>query len=127
METQLDFSLPAIPLSVRQSREAVGEVVARLGLSPPVIDDVRLCVSEAVANVVRHAYGRNVGDLGITVERGDSEVTIAVRDDGIGLSQFQREGDLGYGLRIIEQLTQRCAITSAPGVGTEVRMVFGLR
>jgi hypothetical protein len=44
----------------------------------------------------------------------------------VGLGGFQREGDLGYGLRIIEQLTLRCAITSAPNMGTEVLMVFAL-
>jgi anti-sigma regulatory factor (Ser/Thr protein kinase) len=126
METLPEVSLPAAPASVREARGAIAEIATKAGASPRAIEDIRLCVSEAVANVVRHAYARNDGDLTITVEQGASELTVIVRDDGVGLNAFQRDGDLGYGLRIIEQLAQRYAITSAPNMGTEVRMVFAL-
>jgi anti-sigma regulatory factor (Ser/Thr protein kinase) len=125
METQLEASLPAVPVSVRDARETVGEIAAKAGASDRAIEDVRLCVSEAVANVVRHAY-REHGDVSIMVEREGEELTVVVRDDGVGLGGFQREGDLGYGLRIIDELTRRCAISSMPDMGTEVRMVFAL-
>jgi anti-sigma regulatory factor (Ser/Thr protein kinase) len=126
MHTHLHTSMPAVPLSVREAREHVGEIAVSLGASDVTVEDLRLCVSEAAANVVRHAYGRDEGELDITVERTGDELTVVVRDDGAGLSGFQRDGDLGYGLRIIEQLTRRCAITSAPNMGTEVRMVFAV-
>jgi anti-sigma regulatory factor (Ser/Thr protein kinase) len=125
METQLEVSLPAVPMSVRDARETIGEIAAKAGASERAIEDIRLCVSEAVANVVRHAY-RDQGDVSLTVERENGELTVVVRDDGVGLGGFQREGDLGYGLRIIDELTRRCAISSMPDLGTEVRMVFAL-
>ena len=126
MNTQIEVSLPAAPVSVREARDAVAEIAAKAGAPRRVIEDIRLCVSEAVANVVRHAYRRNDGDLTMTVERDASDLLVVVRDDGVGLNGFQRDGDLGYGLRIIEQLAGRCSITSAPNAGTEVRMVFDL-
>jgi anti-sigma regulatory factor (Ser/Thr protein kinase) len=126
MHTNLEVSLPAAPASVREARDTVAEVAANAGASSQSIEDIRLCVSEAVANVVRHAYQRREGDVSMTVERSGSELTVIVRDDGVGLDAFRRDGDLGYGLRIINELTVRCSITSAPPTGTEVRMVFTL-
>jgi anti-sigma regulatory factor (Ser/Thr protein kinase) len=126
MSSQLVVSLPAVPLSVRKAREKVAEVTRELGVPQHVIEDARLCVSEAATNVVRYAYADGDGKLDIRVGKSDTELTVVVRDEGVGLTSFQREGELGHGLRIIDQLTRRCAITSAPHVGTEVRMVFGL-
>ena len=55
---RLAFSLPVAPESVCDARRAVGEVVSRWTDDDGVVEDVRLCVSEAVTNVVRHAYAR---------------------------------------------------------------------
>ena len=126
MDTYLHVSLPAVPVSVREARDVVGDTARRVGAPEGVVEDVRLCVSEAVANVVRHAYGHEEGDAALTVEHDGDELTVLVRDEGVGLSGFRREGDLGYGLRIIDRLSRRCSITSVPGMGTEVRMVFAV-
>ena len=50
------LSLPATALGVRAARSAVDDVVRRLSTDDELRRDVRLCVSEAVTNVVRHAY-----------------------------------------------------------------------
>ncbi len=101
-------------------------MAAELGASPRVVDDVRLCVSEAATNAVRHAYRHGGGELRIRVDARDGAFTVVVRDDGVGLVGFQREGELGHGLRIMERLATRFAIESAPDAGTRVRMVFEL-
>jgi len=126
MRNSLQVSLPAVPVSVRKAREAVADVAAGLGSSSSVVDAVRLCVSEAATNVVRHAYLNGAGEIRISVAGTDSELTVVVGDDGVGLTRFHQEGELGYGLRIIEELAQRLSITSAPNHGTELQMVFAL-
>jgi anti-sigma regulatory factor (Ser/Thr protein kinase) len=126
MDEQLELSLPATPVSVREARERIGEFLSSAGAASRVVEDAKLCVSEAVANVVRHAYGLRQGDFTIAVERQGAEVTVVVRDRGVGLTRFAQEGDLGYGLRIIDRLTHRSTITSAPNSGTEIVMVFSL-
>lgn len=131
MQTHLEVALPAVPGSVREARDAVAEIAAKAGAPNGVVENARLCVSEAVANVVRHAYDLDAGDTGakglsMTVTRDGSELTVVVRDEGVGLTHFKQEGDLGYGLRIIDELTRRFAITSTPNAGTEVLMVFPL-
>jgi len=122
-----DVSFPAVPSSVRMARETVAEEASRLGAPATVLDDVRLCVSEATTNVVRHAYAGGKGEIRIAVEARADELVVVVRDAGVGLEGFQREGELGHGLRIIDQLTHELVITSAPHAGTELRMVFSFR
>jgi anti-sigma regulatory factor (Ser/Thr protein kinase) len=123
--TCLELKLPAVPASVRKARNAVGDTVSKLSASERVADDIRLCVSEAVSNVVRHAYGTKRGDVEVVVAQAPREVVVVVRDEGKGLTKAHREGRLGgFGLRIIARLTRRCRITSSPNAGVEMEMVF---
>jgi anti-sigma regulatory factor (Ser/Thr protein kinase) len=126
--TCLDLRLPAVPSSVQKARDAVAAVVASLLRGTRVADDVRLCVSEAVTNVVRHAYGRSGGDVEIVVEREDDEVSVVVRDTGKGMTKAEREGRVGgFGLKIIAKIADRHRISTSPNAGVEVEMVFGER
>jgi anti-sigma regulatory factor (Ser/Thr protein kinase) len=126
--TCLDLRLPAVPSSVQKARDAVAAVVSNLLRGTRVADDVRLCVSEAVTNVVRHAYGRGGGDVEIVVEREDDEVSVVVRDTGKGMTKAEREGRVGgYGLKIIAKVADRYRVTTSPNAGVEVEMVFGER
>ena len=125
--TCLDLSLAATPSNVRTARVAVGETAAEHIQSDRIVDDVRLCVSEAVTNVVRHAYGTKRGAVQVVVERENDELVVAVRDDGMGLTASRRRGKSGgFGLKIIDKIATRHTIASAPKTGTEIRMVFEL-
>ena len=125
--TYLELSLPAVPASVRRARVSVAAAAAELGASGRVVDDVRLCVSEAVSNVVRHAYGTKPGEVDVAVEHDDGELDVVVQDDGRGLRATRFRGPAGgFGLKIIDKLAGRCTITSTQGTGTEVRMTFSL-
>jgi signal transduction histidine kinase len=80
---------------------------------------------EALGNVHRHSRARFVA---VTLVERDGEVTLTVRDDGIG---FRPPGDLSrlaatghYGLIGIEERAARAGggldLRSAPGLGTEL-------
>lgn len=126
--TCLDLRLPAVPSSVQKARDAVAASVSNLLRGTRVADDVRLCVSEAVTNVVRHAYGRSGGDVEILVEREDDEVSVVVRDTGKGMTKAEREGRVGgFGLKIIAKIADRHRVSTSPNAGVEVEMVFGER
>ena len=121
----LILSAPAAPASVRKVRTAVARAVAELAASERVVDDVRLCVSEAVSNVVRHAYGNRGGEVVVVVERvEDGEIEVVVRDTGVGIASSKRRGVGGFGLKIIKEIARRTTISSKPSTGTEVRMAF---
>ena len=125
--TCLELSLPALPQCVREARLAVGETVASLAATKRLADDVRLCVSEAVTNVVRHAYGRRRGRVDIVVERDADELTVVVRDTGVGIPPPGRRGDShGFGLKIIDELARESTISRPAEGGTEVAMALDL-
>jgi anti-sigma regulatory factor (Ser/Thr protein kinase) len=124
--TCLELSLPAVPSSVRKARNAAAQAVVDLAAGERVADDVRLCVSEAVSNVVRHAYGGPArGEVEIFVEREEDGIEVVVRDTGRGMSRSLRATKTGgYGIKIIDRLARRVTITSKPRAGTELRMLF---
>jgi signal transduction histidine kinase len=82
----------------------------------------RIC-QEALTNVVRHARARCV-EVELTVE-GD-RVDIKVTDDGVGISQAQRDGALGLlGLQErAELLGGSVTIEGLPEKGTTVLVHF---
>ena len=123
---RLELSLPALPTSARKARVAVAEALAELGVEQRVVDDVRLCVSEAVTNAVRHAYSGDVGIVDVTVVDREPGIVVVVRDFGSGVMSSPRSnGSRGFGLAIIDAMTDDCALSSVSGAGTEVSMAFG--
>ena len=120
----LELSLPAIPSSVRVARGAVSEAMAPF-VSDELADDVRLCVSEAVTNAVRHAYGPEVanGEVGVLVVRLEDELRVVVRDEGHGIDEPPAGG--GFGLQIIARVASRHTLHGGDS-GTTVSMSFDL-
>lgn len=114
-------------------------VLARLGLSgvaqttpkldAEVLADLKLAVTEACSNAVRHAYPDGVGVVHVRFELGVDELAIEVRDRGGGFDptdvRERHEAALheqGMGLAIIRSVTDELAVQAgADGVGTTVR------
>jgi signal transduction histidine kinase len=87
------------------------------GLSEPHRLCIYRAVQEALTNCARHAHPTRVR---VDVVRGEDQVTISVRDDGVGFHPAQRHD--GMGLRGMEErvneLDGQVRMTSAPGQGT---------
>jgi two-component sensor histidine kinase len=77
-----------------------------------------------VTNAVVHAYGSGSGTVDVTVVARDRGVVVVVRDFGSGLMGLHRHGEGGFGLAIIDAVSDQCALSSVSGVGTEVSMAF---
>jgi anti-sigma regulatory factor (Ser/Thr protein kinase) len=86
---------------------------------------VALAVTEALTNVVRHAYPDRVGEALVGVDAAADGVVVSVRDFGVGGQGFSaspRSG-LGLGLRLIRSLAEDVRIE--PGAaGTLIVMRF---
>lgn len=121
----LERTFPATVSFVKEARDAVADALEPLGIEERVLDEVRLCVSEAVTNAVRHAYGGGSGTIEISVAKQGEGAVVRVRDFGSGIVSSGRNGAGGFGLTIIATLTEHYALTSVSGVGTEVSMAFG--
>lgn len=124
------WTIPAEPRQVAQLRSAVVSFAAEHGVREPPIGDLKLAVSEAMTNVIVHAYdGRDPGsvDVSVSVDLPGREVTVVVADEGLGMNPRPDSPGMGLGLPLIGNLTTTLQISTPPGgSGTEVRMCFEL-
>ena len=123
--TQLE--LPAVPEAVREGREAASAAAEQLGLAGAVLEDLRLCVSEAITNAVRHAYDGTPGTIDVHVEAYRLGVLVVVRDFGSwSLVPQPRSPECGgFGLKIMRTLADEYSL-EATDRGTAVSMAFGI-
>jgi anti-sigma regulatory factor (Ser/Thr protein kinase) len=91
-----------------------------------VVEAVALAVTEAVTNVVKHAYGPGALERGIWLEGSvaDELLEITVSDRGLGFRDSTCSG-LGVGLSIIADMSAELTIDQG-AEGTELRMRFPL-
>jgi len=124
MMSRAEISVPATLTSIRSVRNWVARIAVEEGADSQLAADIKLCVDEAVTNAIAHGYDGDSGVVEVSVESDGRELTVLVRDQGKGVDQFRQEGELGFGLKIIDRLTRRYMVSSAPALGTEVRMIF---
>ncbi|WP_372791780.1 ATP-binding protein [Paraconexibacter sp.] len=122
----LSLRVEALPENVPAVRHAIGDVAARRGAEPRARNAIALAVTEAVANVVVHAYETAGGPLEIEARADDDALTVVVRDHGGGMRADAPSEGIGAGLRLIGALAQSFDIRRTDGA-TEVRMEFLLR
>lgn len=119
------WSYAAIAESVPRARAALTEFARESGISGVALEAIRLAASEAITNVVMHAYADGGGTIHVSASRVQHDLWILVADDGGGLHSDQRQSTgLGLGLVLIAQLASDFEIVSRGGGGTELRMRF---
>ena len=122
---QRRWTIPAEAVHVGTLRREVERVAAEDGLSAEQLADVRLAVSEAVSNAVRHGFPRGaVGTIEVTVLTGAAGVRVRVADDGIGIGQRSEDPGSGFGLGLIGTLADSTTTRPTPGGGHTVEMLF---
>ena len=125
----LNESYLAVPEAVPLARRALAAVAAAAGAAGDRLDEIRLAVSEALTNVVLHAYRDSevVGRLHVTAAIASDELWVLIGDDGRGLHAWNDSQGLGIGLSLISGLSDDFAIVTRASGGTEVQMRFDLR
>ena len=95
------------------------------------INDLKTAVSEAVTNVIVHAYPDTLGKVTMTMKLfADNVVEITVKDRGVGIVDLAQARTplyttggaerAGMGFTIMESFTDGMKVRSAPGKGTVV-------
>ena len=122
----LHRALPAIPSSVTALRSDVAAFAAAAGIDDPLLSQIKLAVSEAVTNVVMHAYlgAEDAGEVRLHAQICDGELAVTVADDGRGMVPRLDSPGLGVGLPFIAHLADTLDILHGANGGTQVRMTF---
>jgi anti-sigma regulatory factor (Ser/Thr protein kinase) len=124
------WTVPAEAREVARLRSAVVSFAAEHGVQEPPIGDLKIAISEAMTNVIVHAYnGRDRGEIhiSVSVDLRSREMTVVVADEGSGMNPRPDSPGMGLGLPLIGNLASNLRVSSAPGgLGTEVRMRFEL-
>jgi anti-sigma regulatory factor (Ser/Thr protein kinase) len=122
--TALQRSLPASPAALPRLRGLIRSFACGpCGADADQACLIVLAVTEAAANVVRHAYPDRPGMIDLHAESEDDRLRIRIADAGIGLGEPSPNRGLGAGLRIMQGLAET-RVVSHPGEGTAVEMIF---
>ena len=119
------LTLPARPENVAVVRHVLGAFAEALRLPDPVIEDMRLAVTEACTNVVRHAYADgDPGPVEILIRPAGEVLQVVVSDEGRGLGPSDDTSGPGLGLPLIAALAHSLEIEQPPRSGSRLRMSF---
>jgi len=118
VDDTLCLELSGGPDAAAHARRAISKL--RADLDPPLMETMRLLVTELVSNSVRHAHA---DALTLRVAVGRATVLTEVTDPGPGFDRTALAGprsDMsGWGLFLVERLARRWGV-SKDGDGTRV-------
>jgi serine/threonine-protein kinase RsbW len=119
---------PAVPESAAAVRAALTVYATRVGASAQLRANLALAASEAVTNVVVHAYREKTapGTLDVTAAVVPNGLLVTIADSGTGLRPRLDSPGLGLGLAIIAQAADGLDLVQPSGGGLELRMRFAL-
>ena len=129
------LSVPARAEYIALARLALSGLADIADLTEEQVADLKLALTEAVSNSVRHAYTDEVGLVSIAYELTGDALAVEVVDDGQGFDPERPaplEGEEltegGLGIAIIRSIADEFVLQSQPGVrGSRLRFVKRLR
>lgn len=115
------------------ARVAVAAFISQLDPTIEEITDVKTAISEAVTNSIIHGYENKEGIVTIEAEICGDEVTLIVKDEGIGIDNIDRAMQplytsrpelerSGMGFTVMETFMDTLEVTSEKKYGTKVVM-----
>ena len=120
----ISLTLPSSSEYVLLARLVMGQAGRLAGLEPEEVYDLKLAVTEAVTNVIRHAA---VQSYEIEYKILPSSVEVSVTDAGGGFNVADLAGEPdehgGFGLAVIRNLVDELVLDSTRGGGTRLKMI----
>jgi serine/threonine-protein kinase RsbW len=117
----------ARPEEIGPLRTGVWQLARGLGVSEGVANAIRVAVSEAITNVVMHAYvGSSPGAVTVDAWLEDADhFTVRVLDEGHGLIPRADSPGLGLGMGLMAQMADDFRVANREGTpGTTVLLRF---
>jgi serine/threonine-protein kinase RsbW len=123
----IELTLPARPENIAVVRHVLGAIGACLRLEAELVEDMRLAVTEACTNVVRHAYEDDRGTMELFIEPEEDGLRVVVADRGRGIGPSPDTRGPGLGLPLIAAIADSLEIDQVAGSGSRIIMSFARR
>lgn len=135
MNNEMNMEFDAVSINEAFARVAVAAFLSPLDPTLEEVSDVKTAVSEAVTNAVIHGYdGIQGGKIQIHCVIESDVLHIQISDKGKGIADIEQAMEplfttkpeldrSGMGFAFMEAFMDDLEVTSAPGAGTEVRMM----
>jgi serine/threonine-protein kinase RsbW len=124
------LTIPAKPEYITLGRLALTAIAGVRPVSDEALHDLKLALTEACTNSVKHAYGDGVGSVDIVYELLADRLEVEVGDAGSGFDPNSGRGnggdeleEGGLGIAIIRALTDEVEIGEREGGGSRLRFV----
>lgn len=134
LQSSIRLTIPAKAEYITLGRLALTGIARVRPLTAEDLGDLKLALTEACTNSVKHAYDDAGGTVGITYELYDDRVIVEVVDEGEGFDHDARgavgtegPGESGLGLAIIKAVSDDVEIADRRGGGASLRFVKHLR
>ncbi len=120
----ISLTLPSSAEYVLLARLVVGQVGRLAGFEPEDIYDLKLAVTEAVTNVIRHAAVKSY-EVEYRVLARTVEVTVTDVGGGFNVADLTGTPDEqgGFGLTVIRNLVDELVLDSTKGGGTRLKII----
>lgn len=115
------LKIPARAEYITLCRLALTGIARLRSLPDETLADLKLALTEATSNSVRHAYGDSLGCVEISYELHPDRLVIEVADEGEGFDPADAEADAeelsegGLGIAIIRAIADDVEIGARPG------------
>ncbi|MGL6279103.1 MAG: ATP-binding protein [Gaiella sp.] len=127
-DARVRLTFPARAEYLLLARLAVTGIARAHPMEEELLADLKLAITEACGNVVRHAYDGGGGEVELTLSLEDGSLVVVVRDGGRGMTPREPgtvDGEpleSGMGLAIIGAIADEVELEEASaGAGTVLR------
>ena len=131
MEINLVLHLPRDVASVPVNRQVLDGCLKTLGVTPDTRADIALALTEACANVIKHAGPGEQYEVQASVRNGQCEIEVVNTGTGTGVEIAERvaltsdvvpvTAEHGRGLKIIDAVVDHLQLSGSTTDGTIVR------
>ena len=133
-ENKMELSFLGISENEGFARVCAGAFAAQVNPTMEEIADIKTAVSEAVTNVIVHAYPGEVGKVVLRGALQEDQLVIEVEDYGCGIPDLESalqpfyttvagEERSGMGCTVMQTFMDQMFVSSVVGQGTKVTMV----
>ncbi|MCS5694735.1 MULTISPECIES: anti-sigma F factor [Desulfofundulus] len=129
---QLKMEFLSLPANVAFARVAVAAFASQLDFTLNDLEEIKVAVSEAVANAIIHGYENSpTGIVKVHVSLLETGIEIRVEDNGRGIADIKKALEpaystdperMGLGFVFMQSFMDRLHVDSSPARGTRVTM-----